>query len=866
VVAITCVGIAFRNVPFPRIAIFSPISLFAAVLGDAATTLVLLGTWRHSPSRRSTFVLALSFGVNALLTLLTIFLLPVLPKLQPVLSAPSQSAPWLYIAWHVGAALGGLAFIVLRRDRSSQALSRRFALTALALAAAYSAATVTIAIVFSARLPALVDGPSLAGFVTSGVGPLAMALLTVVTLLAFRIRGPTLIDRTLAVSLLAITLDIMLLLIGGRRYTVSFFASRLLIMLGGTFVLGTAVYALVASRTILSRVESEAAQRAARIRALWQIASDTAASKEERFHNMLKIAAETIRRDKPMFGALSHLEGGTVVLDAIFAAASLSAAREFATTRFVGARFPLRTSILSLVVAEKGTQAWDDLLAIDAGGLLQSGLAWRSLIATSVSVGKQTYYVSFGSTETTLDEPYAEDDIAYVDVVASFIVGRMTEQMQFEQIQFELEHDALTGLENRVQFRNAVREAMAAGRPFAIAFADLDGFRFVNEREGNQIGDDLLVEVAHGLKAVDAHDLVARMSADEFGIMLCGADGFDSTAKAVGAYSNVFRERFSAGSGGEERLLDVGACIGVSRFPQDGASYEELVRHASVALGVAKERGASTTLLFDAPMQAILDASHLRFIELSEAIAKDQLVLAYQPTFDLATREIVGAEALVRWDHPVRGRLPPLEFIEFAERNGLMGPLSRWVLDRVARDVSRRDVSLPAGFRIYFNLGAAMLDDVPFIARLNEVLLTTPGLVAHLGVEVTESAAMQNVERSVNTIELFRRWGLSVAIDDFGTGHSSLAYLKQLTVDVVKIDRSFISGLPEDDRDAALAETLLRIIDRFAFKTLAEGIETEAQAAWLLAHGCRLGQGYLVARPAPFDELLGRIRPLGATA
>jgi EAL domain-containing protein (putative c-di-GMP-specific phosphodiesterase class I) len=159
-----------------------------------------------------------------------------------------------------------------------------------------------------------------------------------------------------------------------------------------------------------------------------------------------------------------------------------------------------------------------------------------------------------------------------------------------------------------------------------------------------------------------------------------------------------------------------------------------------------------------------------------------------------------------------------------------------------------------------------MLDDVPFIARLNEVLLATPGLAAYLGVEVTESAAMQNVERSVNTIELFRRWGLSVAIDDFGTGHSSLAYLKQLTVDVVKIDRSFISGLPEDDRDAALAETLLRIIDRFAFKTLAEGIETEAQAAWLLAHGCRLGQGYLVARPAPFDELLARIRPLGATA
>jgi EAL domain-containing protein (putative c-di-GMP-specific phosphodiesterase class I) len=258
-------------------------------------------------------------------------------------------------------------------------------------------------------------------------------------------------------------------------------------------------------------------------------------------------------------------------------------------------------------------------------------------------------------------------------------------------------------------------------------------------------------------------------------------------------------------------------------------------------------------------MEVIVEESHLRYVELSEAIAGDQLALVYQPTFELASRKAVGAEALVRWDHPERGRLSPADFVDFAERNGLMGALSRWVLDRVVRDVTREGVTFAPDFRVFFNLGAEMLADVPFIAYLKDVLRRTPHVAAHLGVEVTETAAMENVERSMDTIDLFRRWGLHVAIDDFGTGHSSLSYLKQLTVDVVKIDRSFVMGLPDDPRDAVLADMLLGVSESFGFATVAEGIETEEQAAWLLAHGCRFGQGYLVAKPASFEELLARL-------
>jgi EAL domain-containing protein (putative c-di-GMP-specific phosphodiesterase class I) len=163
---------------------------------------------------------------------------------------------------------------------------------------------------------------------------------------------------------------------------------------------------------------------------------------------------------------------------------------------------------------------------------------------------------------------------------------------------------------------------------------------------------------------------------------------------------------------------------------------------------------------------------------------------------------------------------------------------------------------LPAGFRTYFNIAAQLLEDVPFISHLKELLQLNPSLVPHLGIEVTETVVMENMERSMSTLNLFRRWGLTVAIDDFGTGYSSLSYLKRLTVDVIKIDRSFVTGLPGDERDCAITEMLLRMTARFGYDALAEGIETAEQLSWLLEHGCRFGQGYLVARPQPFEQLL----------
>ena len=864
ILAILIVGVAYSgfvlpHTPLTRLAIIGPIAYFSAVVAEFGTALVLIATWRTSPARRSTLILALSFALGGVIMTAAMLVLPLLPAEPPVFPSTSQAGVWLFLAWHVNAAAGALIYVYKRRNDSATMPSRQFIGIAVATAGAVLVADLVLAFGLSPHLPILSSGTDLSGLTKTGVGPFTCVLLAVATACAFRLRVTSPVDRALAFSLLALTAGMTLFVAGGYRYTASFYAGRVLLLFGVIFVLGSAVQTLVASRSRLAEIEghlarevSEKMRQAERIRAVWEIASHVETGRSDRIDDILRIATAAIRPGTPMFGSLSHLEGDELVFDATaWSGASHDNMQKVAAGVFAGARAPFGRSIQALLGTNgRTTLAWNDLSVLAGRGMQFEDLELRSFVGTPVMIGRQTYFVMFSSSETTGVEPFAEDDIAFVDVVAAFFAHRFTQQHQFERIQFQIEHDALTGLENRVQFRKAVRDAIAVGVPFSVAFVDLDGFRHVNEREGNQIGDEVLVEVGSALAAVAPGDLVARMSADEFGLLIHGTP--------LAAYAAIFNAPFHTGDREGTVMLAIGASIGAARYPFDGATAEALMRRADVALDVAKARGGSATLVFDGEMEAILAESHLRVAELSDAIASDQLALVYQPTFELATRRITGAEALVRWDHPTRGRLPPADFITFAENNGMIAPLSRWVFRRTIRDVASIE-TLPPNFRVYFNLAAQMLEDIPFIAELRAALDANPGLVDHIGIEVTETAAMQNVERSMNTIDLFRGWGLTVAIDDFGTGYSSLSYLKQLTVDVIKIDRSFVMGLPDDERDQAITDMLLRITDQFGFATLAEGIETEAQLEWLLAHGCRYGQGYLIAKPFSFDNLIERL-------
>jgi diguanylate cyclase (GGDEF)-like protein len=860
---VALVVVSLPSTPLPRFAIVTPIAYFAALSVDFATAIVLLANWRTSPVLRSSFVLALAFTSNALLLLGAMLLLRLLPAVPAVVEGPAQAGAWLFAFWHASVAVGAFAYVAVRAD--DRIASRRYTLIAAAMTIGAVIGGFVIAFDLSGRLAPLAGAGSLTGIVFTGVGPFAAGLLALAALLAFRIREPTEIDRAYAFSILFLCIELSIVLIGVHRYSAILLSGRLLVLAGAMLVLVAAQRTLIASRSrllevewTLGRVEGESAKRAGRIRAVWQIASYGEESAAEDFESILEIAAVALRPGKAFVGLLCHLDGGMLVIDATSSSAFDSSAPAAARSLFPGASFPAERTMANLLLGRVRARAWDDFVLVANASTVAEDLGFRSFIGSPIATDRGSYFVTFASPSPTADDPYGEDDLAYVDVVASFFANRFRQQHHDERIQFQVEHDALTGLVNRVQFRGAVCEAIRRREPFGLCFLDLDGFRFINERSGYETGDELLVEVADSIKLVAGRATVARMGADEFGLVLHGADSPDELVARIERYSEIFQKPFRAGERVGAPLLAITASVGAARFPADGDSPEDLMRRAKVALEVAKSRGGSTGLIFDPPMESMAEEARNRVAELAEAIASDQLVLAYQPTFDLATRAIVGAEALVRWDHPVRGRLPPSEFIELAERNGLIGDLSTWVCGRAARDLMSVS-AFPPGFRVYINVAAQLLHDIPFISIMQDALQSTPRLADRLGIEVTETAAMQNVDFSMNTLDLFRSWGLTVAIDDFGTGYSSLSYLKHLTVDVVKIDRSFIMGLPGDERDCAITQMLLHMTERFGYASLAEGIETEGQLEWLLEHGCKFGQGYLIAKPEPFERLLERL-------
>jgi diguanylate cyclase (GGDEF)-like protein len=823
---------------YPRFQEFRNVAVTVSVLGNAGAAFVLLQTRYYFPARKAALALGLSWAVSAILGILC-------------LPADHVARPYLYLEWHLQAAVGGIVYVFLRGFEGFHAPSRRFIVGMTLIAIGVTAAYCVVAFHYGHYLPVLVEGSSIRKITTSGFGPAVTATLFVAALLVFRLSSASATENALAVSLLFLSLDIGLLQLTQQRYTVNYYAAHALLMLAGLVTLISALQNLVASRTELASAESrlellerEARKSAERIRALGELFRSSGVPVGEAAGEMLRIASVCLRPGKPMFARLSRLDGLQVsvhatVTDEDGATNVLSGAASYS-------QFALEGSIEGVLLTAGGTHAFGDAAREE----------WRSCIGTSYTVGDQRFFLVFGSPESIVDDPFAEDDIAYVDVVASIFSDVATQRYLYEQEAFSAHHDALTGLPKRSLLHREIREAIEARADFAVALANLDGFRYVNDRDDHETGDRVLSSIADGLRRVSDDDFVARIGGDEFAILIRSGATEDSASSGIAPYAAVFREPQRAGDHRGPYIIAVTASIGVARFPHDGHTVEDLLRRASVALDVAKQRGGSTTVVFDKPMEKILKEAHLHLVELTDAIFGDQLVLDYQPTFDLETRRIVGAEALVRWNHPKRGRIGPGEFVGFAERNGLVGPLTTWVLDQIAFDLATSHDELPNGFRVYFNLAPQLLDNESFIMQLQDLVVERPQLAYQLGIEVTETAAMQNVERALFTIGLFRSWGIAVAIDDFGTGYSSLSYLKQLKVDVVKIDRSFVSDLPNNKEDAALGEMMLRIIDRFGFITLAEGIETEEQARWLTEHGCKLGQGYLVAKPTTFQKLL----------
>lgn len=417
-------------------------------------------------------------------------------------------------------------------------------------------------------------------------------------------------------------------------------------------------------------------------------------------------------------------------------------------------------------------------------------------------------------------------------------------------------YDALTGLPNRLLFIDRTSQALASARSSkrgcALLVIDLDHFKHINDSLGHNVGDDILKIVGERLEGFfDKTLTLARLGGDEFGLLI---ENCQQVVQAAG-YAQQILEGFKMPFLVNEQQLFISASIGISLFPSDAMSAEQLLRNADSALFKAKSDGREGYALYTEELtvhalQRVQLASELR-----RAIEHEELRVFYQPIHDLQDSRIIGVEALVRWQHPLRGLVPPGEFIPIAEQSGLIADIDAWVLKTSCRQMSHW---LAAGIAINFvavNVSSRLFGRGDLERQVAKVLAETGLDPAYLELEVTESSVMEDPEQAIEQLHRLRGLGLSLAIDDFGSGYSSLLRLKRMPVQKLKIDQGFVAGLPSDEDDIAIVRVIIALGKSMGMRVLAEGIEHAEQASFLLANGCQLGQGYWFARPMPAEQI-----------
>jgi diguanylate cyclase (GGDEF)-like protein len=416
-------------------------------------------------------------------------------------------------------------------------------------------------------------------------------------------------------------------------------------------------------------------------------------------------------------------------------------------------------------------------------------------------------------------------------------------------------NDQLTALPNRAWFVERLRDELAvaseAGTRVAVMFLDLDRFKDINDTLGHALGDRMLRVIGDRLTSVvGSEGLVARMGGDEF-IVLVGDDPATARLDALATrIINAIDEPLVFD--GYEQFVTTS--IGIAVYPDDGDDADTLIKHADVAMYRAKERGRNTHQFFTPALGASLRTRISQEKSLRKALEREEFVLHYQPQFELETGHLCSLEALVRWQHPRLGLIGPDYFIPSAEMSGLIVGLGDWVLETASRQV-RAWHALHPGLRLAVNLSARQFHQTALAEKVAEILALTGLSADHLELEITETIAMSDAALSRQILEELRRAGVRLAVDDFGTGYSSLGYLRRFSLDTLKIDKSFVQGLPFVKSDAAIVSGILALTRALERTAIAEGIENESQRDWLVRAGCELGQGYLFARPMSVAEM-----------
>jgi diguanylate cyclase (GGDEF)-like protein len=420
-------------------------------------------------------------------------------------------------------------------------------------------------------------------------------------------------------------------------------------------------------------------------------------------------------------------------------------------------------------------------------------------------------------------------------------------------------HDPLTDLPNRDLFKDRVGHALTRQirdrKPLAVMFVDLDDFKTVNDSLGHAAGDQLLSWMAERLgRSVRPSDTVARLGGDEFAVLVEDMRGQRDAILVAERIIDALTEPLAI----EGKEIFVHASVGIA-ITYGGIEMDELLKNADVAMYAAKRSGKGRYEVFDTSMnEGVLERLELK-AELQRAVERNEFVLHYQPLVDLASGQIVGAEALVRWNHPKRGLVAPNEFVPLAEETGLIVPIGRWVMKEACHQIHEWQYHYGLDLKISVNLSGKQFQEGAFVSEVARVLRETPLAASYLTLEITESMLLLNTAATIERLEELRALGVHVAIDDFGTGYSSLNYLRQFPIGTVKIDKSFTDGIAQGVEESALARAVLKLSHTLGMDTVAEGVGSTDQVAVLKDLGCTTGQGSLFGRamsPKEFEQML----------